>query len=278
MDAIKKNQLYQLMDDYWDDYVIHRDDPNDIYFIRPSIPIIWFGNIEAYFNSKIRVVTIAINPSDKEFPNSKEKFYRFAGANSFSDKKTLSDKKDKDNLYTVLNNYFDSIDQKKKPTYYSWFNSYERCLSTMKYCTSYHNTNTTNNVAIHIDCFSALATQKYQSLPDSYKKKLNRTDLFTRLFNILDPNLILFSKDFPTFKSVVFDNTQEPAPDFVFPENTKQDNCGKIRSYIVDNKLYIWGRFWQQAFNLAPYSYIDAFNHINDIYDYDFAQNVWKIT
>jgi hypothetical protein len=35
--------------------------------VSNSIPILFFGDLEAYLNSPIKIVTVALNPSDKEF-------------------------------------------------------------------------------------------------------------------------------------------------------------------------------------------------------------------
>jgi hypothetical protein len=37
--------------------------------VRPSIPIGWFGDSSAYFDSPLRVVTLGLNPSHLEFPS-----------------------------------------------------------------------------------------------------------------------------------------------------------------------------------------------------------------
>ena len=35
--------------------------------LRDVVPILWFGDMDAYFASEKKIVTIAVNPSDKEF-------------------------------------------------------------------------------------------------------------------------------------------------------------------------------------------------------------------
>jgi hypothetical protein len=37
--------------------------------VRPSIPILYFGDCKAYAASPLRVITVAVNPSNQEFPN-----------------------------------------------------------------------------------------------------------------------------------------------------------------------------------------------------------------
>lgn len=42
------------------------------------MPILWFGNLPAYSESKLKVVTVGINPSNQEFPEDPKDF-RFNG-------------------------------------------------------------------------------------------------------------------------------------------------------------------------------------------------------
>jgi hypothetical protein len=36
-----------------------------------SIPIVWFGNVERYFKSELKIITVSLNPSDIEFKKGK---------------------------------------------------------------------------------------------------------------------------------------------------------------------------------------------------------------
>ena len=35
--------------------------------LRDVVPILWFGDMDAYWASEKKIVTVAVNPSDKEF-------------------------------------------------------------------------------------------------------------------------------------------------------------------------------------------------------------------
>ena len=37
------------------------------FVIKPSLPILYFGNVKDYFKSDFKVITAALNPSDAEF-------------------------------------------------------------------------------------------------------------------------------------------------------------------------------------------------------------------
>ena len=47
--------------------------------VRPSVPILWFGDSEAFSNSRVRIVTVGLNPSRVEFPED-NRFLRFPAA------------------------------------------------------------------------------------------------------------------------------------------------------------------------------------------------------
>ena len=38
--------------------------------VSPAVPVLFFGNLDAYCNSSLRVVTVGLNPSLQEFPGS----------------------------------------------------------------------------------------------------------------------------------------------------------------------------------------------------------------
>ena len=41
---------------------------SDSLVVRPSMPILYFGDSEAYSRSAIRILTVGLNPSREEFP------------------------------------------------------------------------------------------------------------------------------------------------------------------------------------------------------------------
>jgi len=51
--------------------------------VRPSVPILWFGDSVAFSNSRVRVVTVGLNPSRVEFPE-EDRFLRFPSARVLS--------------------------------------------------------------------------------------------------------------------------------------------------------------------------------------------------
>ena len=41
--------------------------------LRNVVPILWFGDMDAYWESEKKIVTVAVNPSKLEFPDDKGK-------------------------------------------------------------------------------------------------------------------------------------------------------------------------------------------------------------
>ena len=93
----------KISNDLFKDALIHYNKYSELGFIvKPSLPILYFGDINAYFSSNFKVVTAALNPSDaefKEFKNSDPSYIRFPEYDN-----TI------ETLQSSLNNYF-----KKKP-------------------------------------------------------------------------------------------------------------------------------------------------------------------
>ena len=57
--------LYKIIQEYLEDF--NQKKACD-FVVKPSIPIVWFGNLEKYSSAKGKIVTVALNPSLQEFP------------------------------------------------------------------------------------------------------------------------------------------------------------------------------------------------------------------
>lgn len=203
MDETIKKDLFRIIDMYWDDFNNKRELPGVI----PSfIPIVWFGDMDAYFKSKIKTVTIALNPSWHELSSDGQKlnlsYQRFIGADTLLSKTKLNDS-EKEKLTSIYNNYF------REDPYYSWFLCYDtKCMgfiSKYGYEVSYGYNCNPRNIAIHIDFYSTLPTDPvYSKLKNDpvYEKtycELPNKDLFKEFLGFLKPNVILFSSAYDTF-------------------------------------------------------------------------------
>lgn len=164
--------LSPLIEKAWESYNKHKD-----FIVKDSFPILYFGDIEAYDNSKRRIITVGINPSDKEFKKEGDSFIRFPDW-----------KGNRKNLTQVLNDYF-----KKDHPYKNWFNSYEPILNGAN-CSFYENED--YDRAIHTDICSPLATKKtWSELGRKQQQSLieDGFELWKLLLDELEPDIILIS-------------------------------------------------------------------------------------
>src|SRR5260370_30230937 len=68
--------LNELIQESWQVYTRFEDQP---FLVKPSIPILFFGDSDRYLSSELKVITLGLNPSKAEFPE-KDSFCRFSKA------------------------------------------------------------------------------------------------------------------------------------------------------------------------------------------------------
>lgn len=151
--------------------------------VTPSLPIIYFGNLQEYLNSSIKIITVGKNPSYHEFclPNKCDySFFRFPAWET-----------DK-NLKDALDCYFEI-----EPLT-GWFDKgYEPILKEIT--ASYYKKNNQPNRAIHTDICSPLATNPTWSKLEQQDKIITNKlfidgfELWYDLINILKPDILLIS-------------------------------------------------------------------------------------
>lgn len=147
--------------------------------VDPSIPILYFGDLEAYRESSRKIVTVGLNPSNNEFPfddesSPDEPFSRFDNASVG------------DGYFRSLNEYF------RRNPYWDWFKHYQRVLEGLN--ASY--TDEGSHVALHTDLCTPLATQdKWGDLPKDIQQELisEGRPLWKRLVCELEPDLVIAS-------------------------------------------------------------------------------------
>lgn len=184
------------------------------FVVKPSIPIVWFGNLEKYSSSKGRIVTVALNPSLQEFPVDAAPRFNVNAATP-------------QEIVSTLNRYF--LDN----PYRKWFGAFEFVLNCLN-STYYEANDRLLRTAIHIDIYSAIATNPtWGKLTNDQRQQLSRTDLFSRLLSILAPDLIVFSGNISIFKEVF---TKEPP---TFERGFK--NNGYIREYVHNGRMLVTG-------------------------------------
>jgi hypothetical protein len=108
--------------------------------VDPSMPILYFGDSEAYRRSPLKVVTVGLNPSRIEFPTGSP-WSRFPGGERLS-----ADTPDE--YLRSLDAYFETA------AYRSWFDSFEYLLRGMG--ASYYAG--AASIALHTDICSPVAT------------------------------------------------------------------------------------------------------------------------
>ena len=207
---------------------IHRDllesPQNKACLVQDSIPILWFGDMEAYRKSKIKVVTVGLNPSLHEFPKDKDRFPKAAGLHG---KKTLSSK-DIEAYTAAMNAYFET------EPYRRWFSHFEKvtnCLGVSYYSGK-------KNRAVHIDIYSPFATNPvWGGLSPKQKQYIDEqsTGFYEDMLDYLNPDIVLIS--------VSKVEMEKQYPKIHFEPLIKADKNGKFYLKVakVNRQVVIWG-------------------------------------
>lgn len=173
--------MQELIAETWQMYERFVHEP---FIVKPSIPIMYFGDLERYVQSPIKIITVGLNPSLEEFPG-RDGFARFASARDIYPAVTKG--QHLDIFLQALNGYF------RNDPYTRWFNTaFEKLLNGLdgSYYTSYRNT------ALHTDICSPLATNPtWSGLAPSERALLepSGTKLWHQLVKYLRPDVIIMS-------------------------------------------------------------------------------------
>ncbi len=232
--------LENIMRQYCDDFNQALGDKDlETYIVKNSIPVIWFGDLERYQASPVKIVTVGLNPSWHEFLEKDQtplKNPRFKHVDLLS-----SDENKLNKLYSTLNEYF------RTNPYRQYFDGYEFAL---RYLGASYGVKAfdikTDITAVHIDVYSAFATS---SLYSSCPKELFHTKLFSQLFDYLSPDVVLASigKDHWDAWLAIGKNS--------FFLDKKSDLFGgkyrnELEAYRSKNRLIVYGRNRQRPFNI----------------------------
>jgi hypothetical protein len=149
------------------------------HLVRPSIPILFFGDSERFASSPRRVITVGLNPSREEFPR-RTPLLRFPTADGATGR-------DPDRYLASLDAYFMTA------PYTGWFNpSFEPLLRGLG--ASYYDK--APSVALHTDLCSPLATDPTWSRLDPQEQaRLEPAGrrLWHELVEALQPDVVLIS-------------------------------------------------------------------------------------
>lgn len=264
-------KLNNIIGEYWNDFKKKKEAK---YVVKPSIPIIWFGNLENYKKSSLKIVTISINPSENEFKDNDGNlsFWRFNRINEDFSKKCTLNNTDKQILVDAYNSYFETN------PYLSYFDYYNKILKDYFDC-SYNGQK--GNSAIHIDLYTPIATTFWKELDTKEKKyiqlfsKSKNGDRFILSFlEYLKPDIILFSTRKDELKKVFGINIKT---DCIYKKPLRKS--GKdIKGFSMElyktsknNQLILYGRNnYGKPFNLGDNFIKEARNEfIEKIKDYN---------
>ena len=195
------------------------------------MPIKWFGDRKAYQESETKIITVGLNPSDKEFREkdgdpytSQLRFPDYINGNNAS-------------LEKALNSYF------KKNPYRRWFNGgFEYILNGMD--ASYYSGKGTNR-ALHTDICSPWATDPtWMKLSSSVKKGLlaEGFPIWKQLVNELSPDVILFSIPQEYVKLLKVDPLNELCRITTTKSGDQRNKPVIIQKGMYGNSIAIFGR------------------------------------
>lgn len=164
-----------------------------------SIPILWFGDSEAYINSSRKIITVSLNPSNNEFcQSSSSKVYstqvRFPKYNG--DPKTLIE---------AYNDYF----KKNNKPYNAWFEASFRAVLKSFEASHYEGA---KNTALHTDIASPYATDPTWTGLNKLEKQFLEpigSDIWHKLMIIFEPDVILISASKDYEKKIKFNPVQK---------------------------------------------------------------------
>lgn len=146
--------------------------------VTPAVPVLFFGDVDAYLASRLRVVTVGLNPSLKEFPP----------WNPFVCFPLTEDAggKDHSRYIEALSAYF------RTNPYREWFGHFEPLLNGMG--ASYYDDET--STVLHTDICSPVATDPTWSRLSGTDQALLLADgcpLWHELVELLQPDVVVVS-------------------------------------------------------------------------------------
>ena len=192
--------------------------------VIPAIPILFFGDLDAYVNSQPRVLTVGLNPSQNEFPEG-DPFQRFP----LAEEAAAADRK---RYLDALSAYF-----RTRP-YAQWFNSFEPLLNGMG--ASYYDGQT--STVLHTDICSPIATDPtWSQLGEADRRVLvdHGGMLWHELLVALQPNVVLLSVAKSHLDHIWFDPLGQWEPVHTF--NHKADGASRKHPYRVRGRWHLVG-------------------------------------
>ena len=176
---IDEKKLEALILETWQDFDRLKKSPETADVIVPdSLPLLWFGDLAAYAQSNVRILTLSKNPSDAEFGQNQ----RFENLSPTAENLTALSKKS-----SALTDYKSQLNQYFQRNPNKWFRQLNKFLPVFE--AGYADA---SNVALHADLFTPMATKPvWPGLTKAQQACFDSK--IADLLDILQPQLILTS-------------------------------------------------------------------------------------
>ena len=210
--------------------------------VKPAVPILFFGDLDAYRASPLHVLTVGLNPSRHEFP-ADQPFLRFPLAEG--------------SLGGEPSRYFDAMSAYfRTDPYGGWFSAFEPLLNGMT-ASYYHGGALT---ALHTDICSPVATNPTWSKLDEADRAALESDggpLWHMLLEELKPQIVALSVAKAHLKRIKF--TPMTNWEVIHAFKRKANGDPRPRPYEIhgrwydvggEQSLFIFGRAAQKPFGL----------------------------
>lgn len=149
---------------------------------RNWMPIAWFGNLDAYLASPRRIVTVGLNPSQREFPVNELPRFDKDVLTSFRRAKKTADI-DLAAYRKTLCRYFETN------PYCPWFGRFNKVLFALG---ASYGSDKCSSCALHIDLMTPLPTDRWSQLSTRQRREVSDCTIFHSLIAVLKPDLAIF--------------------------------------------------------------------------------------
>jgi len=183
--------------------------------VDPSIPILFFGDLEAYRRSELRVMTVGFHPSGREFPGDSP-FERFPGGTGNDSTQSY---------LNCLSSYF------RVNPYRGWFHQYDAVLDGAQ--ASYYAGKP--STALHTNFVSPIATNPtWGRLADPQREALlaNGVPLWHRLLMDLKPHVVFLTISRGLLAKIEFASRQSDWQSLAVSASAEPGS--RSRSYAID--------------------------------------------